>query len=120
MNCILPQNTLIRHLFCIGMGILIQFYLYADTFFHMLTMAYPMYAIMATMDRKVQHKYACGYLFIYMSGQHCYTMWTNYGGYDLNITTHTMLLFCKLWGLAWCYRDGGKNNKNEIDELTDD
>jgi len=31
----------------------------------------------------------------------------NYGGFDLDISTYTMLLVCKLQSLAFCYRDGG-------------
>jgi len=52
-------------------------------------------------------------------------MWDNYGGYEMDITTYTMLLFCKLWGLSWAYMDGAKLGKFRItkgkvdSELTD-
>ena len=34
----------------------------------------------------------------------------------MDITTYTMLLVVKLWGLGWAYRDGGMDDK----ELTND
>jgi hypothetical protein len=33
-------------------------------------------------------------------------MITNFEGWDMDITTYTMLLTCKLSALAFCYRDG--------------
>ena len=35
-------------------------------------------------------------------------MINNYGGYDMDITTYTMILFCKLWAMSWAYMDGGR------------
>ena len=33
-------------------------------------------------------------------------MWTNYGGWDMDITTYTMILITKLSAMAFCYKDG--------------
>ena len=33
-------------------------------------------------------------------------MLTDFGGFNMDITTYTMLLVVKLWGLGWAYRDG--------------
>jgi len=43
-----------------------------------------------------------------MSGQHIYMMVTNYGGYDSNVRSYTMVLVAKMWGLSWAYHDGYK------------
>ena len=48
------------------------------------------------------------FLFIYLSCQHIYNMVTDFGGYNMDITTYTMLLVAKLWGLSWAYKDGGE------------
>lgn len=50
----------------------------------------------------------------YMSGQHIYRMYTDYGGYSMDITSYTMILFCKLWGFSWSYMDGSKADKFRI------
>ena len=54
------------------------------------------------------------YLVVYMSGQHINSMLKNYGGFDMDITSYTMLLFCKLWGMSWAYMDGEKAAKFKI------
>lgn len=33
-------------------------------------------------------------------------MITDFGGFNMDITTYTMILVTKLWGLSWAYRDG--------------
>ena len=38
--------------------------------------------------------------------QHCYRMWIDYGGSNLDITCSTMHLFARLWALSHAYKDG--------------
>ena len=38
-------------------------------------------------------------------------MVTNFGGYDMDISTYTMVLTAKLSALSFCYGDGGKDDK---------
>ena len=33
-------------------------------------------------------------------------MITDYGGYHMEVTAHTMLEMTKIWGLSWALRDG--------------
>ena len=42
-------------------------------------------------------------------------MMTDFGGFNMDITTYTMLLVVKNWSLGWAYRDGGMKDS----ELTD-
>jgi len=35
-----------------------------------------------------------------------YAMYIDYGGYNMDATTYTMILVAKLWGLGFCYKDG--------------
>lgn len=32
----------------------------------------------------------------------------------MDITSYTMILFCKLWGMSWAYMDGAKAGKGRI------
>jgi len=34
-------------------------------------------------------------------------MYTNYGGWDCDITSVTMQLVCRLWAISFSYKDGG-------------
>lgn len=56
------------------------------------------------------------FVITYLSGQHIHRMLANFGGFELDITTFTMLLICKLSALAFCYKDGGENPKNLTEE----
>jgi hypothetical protein len=35
-------------------------------------------------------------------------MITNFGGWDMDVTTYTMILTTKLSSLGFCYKDGGE------------
>jgi len=52
----------------------------------------------------------------YLSGSHIYRMYTNFGGWDMDITTYTMILTAKLSALAFCYKDGGDNDEKLLPE----
>jgi lysophospholipid acyltransferase len=43
-------------------------------------------------------------------------MYTDFGGYNMDVRTYTMLLMIKLWGLTFAYKDGGE----PIENLTKD
>ena len=43
----------------------------------------------------------------YLSCSHLHSVIYKFGSYDMNVTTYTMLLVCKLSALAFCYKDGG-------------
>lgn len=54
------------------------------------------------------------FVLIYLSLQHIIRMITNFGGWEMDITTYTMMLTTKLSALSFAYSDG---TRNEI-ELT--
>ena len=56
------------------------------------------------------------FVMLYLSVQHIYRMITNFGGWEMDITTFTMLLTAKLSGLAFCYKDGGVDEKDLLEE----
>ena len=54
------------------------------------------------------------FVMVYLSAQHIIRMVTNFGGYDMDISTYTMILTAKLSALAFCYSDGAKDDKDLI------
>lgn len=72
---------------------------------HVYILAFGTYALMNLISRQKQHKYVMAFLTLYLSGQHIYRM-MNEQGYRLDITTQTMILVTKLWGVSWAYKDG--------------
>ena len=51
------------------------------------------------------------WVLLYLSYSHLHTLFYNFGGYEMDITTYTMLLVCKLSALAYCYQDGMTNSE---------
>lgn len=56
------------------------------------------------------------FVLIYLSASHIYRMVTNFGGWDMDITTYTMMLTAKLSSVAFCYSDGGKKDEKLLPE----
>lgn len=105
----------VRHLFNIVVGIFLQVYMFRWQVGHIFLMAYVSYAIMMFAPRATQHKYNVAWLFGYMLYQHISAMLHEYGGYNMDVTTHTMLEVTKLWGLAFAFKDG-MAAKNELSD----
>ena len=43
-------------------------------------------------------------------------MVTNFGGWEMDITSYTMILTAKLSALGFCYKDGGLDDKDLLKE----
>lgn len=71
---------------------------------------------MNVLPRNQQHKAVFVFTMAYLSGSHIYRMMTNFGGWDLDITTYTMILTAKLSALGFCYKDGGEKEENLLPE----
>lgn len=56
-------------------------------------------------------KYVTWFVLALLSYHHIEAMIRNFGGYEMEITTQTMLLACKISALAFCYEDGGKEEE---------
>jgi len=52
LNVFVPPVVLLRHAYCIGLGLLLLGYLYSGTMYHVFTMAYPVYLMMWLLPRK--------------------------------------------------------------------
>lgn len=74
------------------------------------------YAMMQVLPRKSQGKWVLAFVLLYLSGSHIYRMVTNFGGWDMDITTYTMILTAKLSALAFCFGDGAYKNEDLLPE----
>ena len=104
------RGTFARHLFSIVTGFLLQLYMFRGGVIHPIIMTFVTFAIMNLLPRTQQHKYVMVFTMCYLSGSHIYRMLTNFGGWDMDITTYTMILTTKLSAMAFCYRDGAYDN----------
>jgi hypothetical protein len=74
------------------------------------------FAMMHLMPRHKQKKWVFVFVMAYLSGSHIYRMWDNFGGWDMDITTYTMILTCKLSAIAYCYADGAEKEEDLLPE----
>lgn len=109
-------GTSARHMFQIVLGFLMQVFMFRSQFYHTLLMTLVVYLMMGSMSRKTSYRYIFVFSIAYLSCSHIYRMVTNFGGYDMDITTYTMILTTKLSALGFCYKDGDMKNEDLLDE----
>ena len=83
---------------------------------HILIISFVSYLLMNVLPRNFQYKVVFSFNLFYLSAQHIHTMLTNFGGWDLNATTYTMILITKLSALSFCYKDGIEKEENLFPE----
>ena len=110
------RGTTARHLFSFITGFLLQAFMYREQFFHTLLMTFITYAMMIALPRHKQARFVFIFVMAYLSFQHIYRMYKNFGGYDMDITTFTMVLTAKLSALAYCYKDGAEKDDKLLPE----
>jgi lysophospholipid acyltransferase len=93
--------------------------MYREQFWHTLIMTFITYGMMMALPRHKQARYVFIFVMGYLSYQHIYRMIKNFGGYDMDITTFTMVLTAKLSALAYCYKDGGEKDEKLLPEQKD-
>ena len=96
-------GTLFRHLFTMCIGIVMQLYLYGFAVGHVVLMTVVSYAMMIFMPRDKSAPAVMFWVLAYLSHQHLTQLLYNFGGYEMEVTSYTMLLVCKLSSLAYCY-----------------
>jgi lysophospholipid acyltransferase len=108
-----------RYLFSLIMGLFLQFYMFRSAVYHIYLIAFVAFILMKQFPRDSQQKYVCTFLMAYLSCQHIYAMHHDFGGFSMDVSTYTMILVTKLWGLSWAYKDGGlitsKLNESQIE-----
>ena len=112
----LVRGRLSRHLYATIAGFLLQLYMFREGVVHVFLMTAVTYLMMNVLPRTFQHKAVFVFVMAYLSGSHIYRMITNFGGWDMDITTYTMILTAKLSALAFCYKDGGLSNDKLLKE----
>lgn len=104
------HGTLFRHLFTTIIGVLFQLYLYGFAIMHVILMTIVAYAMMILMPRDKSAPAVMLWVLAYLSYSHLTQLIYNFGGYEMEITSYTMLLVCKLSSLAYCYQDGATDS----------
>ena len=97
------HGTVMRHLFTMSLGILMQLYLYGFAIGHVVLMSTVAYAFMIFLPRDKQAPYVMFWVLAYLSYGHLSQLIYDFGGYEMTVTSYTMLLVCKLSSLAYCY-----------------
>ena len=97
------HGTVMRHLFTMSLGILMQLYLYGFAIGHVVLMSTVAYAFMVFLPRDKQAPYVMFWVLAYLSYGHLSQLIYDFGGYEMTVTSYTMLLVCKLSSLAYCY-----------------
>jgi lysophospholipid acyltransferase len=110
----LVRGTTARHLFATITGFLLQAYMFRESVIHPFIMMLVTYLMMLLLPRNVQHKAVFVFVMGYLSGSHIYRMYTKFGGWDMDISTYTMILTAKLSALAFCYKDGGAKDEKDL------
>jgi len=85
--------------------------MFRETVYHIYIYAIVAWLLMNFLPRQQQHKAVMVFLLGYLSSQHIYSMLNDFGGFNMDITTYTMILVCKLWILSWAFKDGGMDEK---------
>lgn len=112
MNSVLPRKAVVRHIYTICVAVYLQFFMFRWAMYHVYIMAYVAYVILMVLPRDQSHKVCMVWSFGYTSLQMMYAMYTDFGGFKMDITTYTMMLATKLWGLGWAMRDGFNHPQN--------
>ena len=90
--------------------------MYRGQIVHPILMTVISYIMMQVLPRKSQGKWVFLFVLAYLSCSHIYRMVTNFGGWDMDITTYTMILTAKLSALAFCFGDGSYKNEDLLPE----
>lgn len=96
----------VRYFYTILIGVVLQLYMYRLAVAHIYLMGLVTFAIISFMPRDVSHKYGVAWVLAYNSALFLYFYITCYGCWQMNVTTYTMILMTKLWGLVIAVHDG--------------
>ena len=106
------RGSFLRHLYSTIAGITLQCFMFRHEVIHSLLMTLGTYILLTILPRKFSALVAFVFNMGYLSYSHITRMLTNWGGWELGITTYTMLLTCKLTALGYCYFDGGEKDED--------
>lgn len=69
------------------------------------------YVLMVVLPRHTYKNVNVFFVLTYLSVQHIYRMMVNWGGWEMDVTTFTMLLTCRLWSVGFVIADGATDDK---------
>lgn len=83
-----------------------QYYMYREQIIHPIIMCMSNYFMLQFLKRESTPKFLFIFNMGYLSCQHINRMINNFGGWEMEITTYTMILTAKMSSLGFIYRDG--------------
>ena len=90
------RGRVVRHIYAIVLGVLIQLYMYGAEIFHVVFLTYGAYILMGVVKREKQQMYVTAWVFAYLSYNHYDSYINRFMVYDMGVTTFTMLHVLKL------------------------
>lgn len=112
MNMFVTGGPTIRLLYNMFCGIFLTTYMFRESAYFIFLMAAGAYLTMSIFPRDKQQYYTTGFVITFLSLQHIRQMTIDFGGFKMDVTSYTMILCTKLWGLSWAYADGAKSSKD--------
>ena len=110
--CVRGRNS--RHFVNVLFGTVGITYFFGWEVWQVYAMTFTTWMLMRFLPRDKSQIYVTFFVFGFLSASQILIVIYRFGGYDLEITTHTMLLTLRLQALGWSYYDGGR----EREELT--
>lgn len=112
MNTFVTGGPTLRYLFNMFCGVFLTTYMFRETSYLIFIEAVGAYMTMTMFPRDKQQYYTMAFVVTANSLLHARQMYIDYGGYKMDVTSYTMIVTTKLWGLSWAYADGAKNAKD--------
>jgi len=99
-----------RHVAAIIGGLFLQYLNYRNELLHVAITSTITYFILTACSKRRNTGALATFAFnlVYLSIYHIYSMITNYGGWQVDISIVLMMNVAKLTSLAWCYKDGAE------------
>ena len=103
----------LRHFVNILFGTLGMAYFFGREIWHVFAMTGITWLLLACTPRNKSQKYVSLFVFGFLSTSQIAVVIYHFGSFDLEVTTHTMLLTLRLQALAWSYYDAGRKQRGE-------
>jgi lysophospholipid acyltransferase len=113
VGCIFKRisSPFLRHTIGIILGIFYQYLIFRDQIIHPIILTITNYALLKFLGRKAAMP-TFAFTLVYLLAIHLRTMIVDYGGWRMDISATLMMYTCKWTAFAWCYKDGGKDDKD--------
>eukprot|EP00357_Protocruzia_adherens_P012722 CAMPEP_0114990034 /NCGR_PEP_ID=MMETSP0216-20121206/10546_1 /TAXON_ID=223996 /ORGANISM="Protocruzia adherens, Strain Boccale" /LENGTH=476 /DNA_ID=CAMNT_0002353113 /DNA_START=20 /DNA_END=1450 /DNA_ORIENTATION=+ len=107
----LIRNVTLRKLFGTGVGVFLQVYMFGSSIWLPFVSTTISYLLMTLLPRRKQVTFVFAYALGLNSVLHVYRMYTDYGGWNMDISLIQMILTLKMISSSFSYKDGSYEPK---------